>query len=172
MRFSSYATLYFQGAAFAGLAPGNRYPLLDKMSQLYLSYSGQQAEYEAGKLAEAPIRPMSRAYSRVVGWIGLWMPGELATVPGGRFLIPYDETATPNKVSNKVSPSNLPGPFTALLRRSRTIATGPRTPRSRWGQRPLRSWWVTMTWSSGSQSISPWWCRNGTARGQNVTSVR
>ena len=109
VRFSSYATLYFQGAAFAGLAPGNRYPLLDKMSQLYLSYSGQQAEYEAGKLAEPPIRPMSRAYSRVVGWIGLWMPGELATVPGGRFLIPYDDALNSNKVSNKVSPSNLPG---------------------------------------------------------------
>jgi hypothetical protein len=111
VRFSSYATLYFQGAAFAGLAPGDRYPLLDKMSELYLSYSGQRAEYEAGKLADVPIRPMSRAYSRVVGWIGLWMPGELATVPGGRFLIPYDDAANPGKSSTKVSPSNLPRPL-------------------------------------------------------------
>ncbi|HSR53083.1 MAG TPA: hypothetical protein VLV83_19845 [Acidobacteriota bacterium] len=98
LRYNAYSTLYFQGAAFDGLAPGNRYPLLEKMGQLYEAYA-------AGKLKNKPV---SRAYSKVAGWIGIWMPGEQVSVPGGRFLIPYDQKATtPDKPAIAVTPSNL-----------------------------------------------------------------
>ncbi len=97
LRYSAYATLYFQGSAFAGMDPGDRYPMLEKMGELYQEYT------------EDPSMPtpISRAYSRVAGWVGLWMPGELASVPGGRFLIPYDQELNSSKSAIEVTPRGL-----------------------------------------------------------------
>ncbi len=97
LRYTAYATLYFQGSVFNGMPPGNRYPMLDKLGELYEQYAANP---------NLP-RPVSRAYSRVAGWIGLWMPGELVSIPGGRFLIPFPQGAADGKQAIAVTPSNL-----------------------------------------------------------------
>ena len=58
----------------------------DVITGLYDEYARKQALYEEGKLEEPPPRPVNRAYSNVVGWIGPWSGDDMRTGPVGRIL--------------------------------------------------------------------------------------
>ncbi|MBV7333025.1 hypothetical protein KFU94_33310 [Chloroflexi bacterium TSY] len=103
LRMTVYDTLYFQGKAFAGLHPqsptpqisgDNRTDYMNRIALLYQQYEEQLEAYKLGRLAEEPKAPINRAYSRCVGWIGLWEDGELVSTPGGRYLIPFQKPET------------------------------------------------------------------------------
>ena len=76
IRFSAYNTLYYQNGVFNGTAqqPKN----CDELTQMY----------QNGEVFTNP------AYSSIVGAIGVWNDGELATAPGGRMIAPI-ATVTP-----------------------------------------------------------------------------
>jgi hypothetical protein len=86
LRFLSYDTLYFHGLLDG--ATSNQFPAMAKMCQLYVQYFEALDEYEQGKRTEPPVPPCNPAYSRVIGWIGPWYRGELASMPSGRILLP------------------------------------------------------------------------------------
>ena len=90
LRFTNYDTIYFQGSAFT---PADQFPNMEVIARLYQEYAEALQAYQQGLTTTKPSRPINRAYSRVVGWIGLWKQGELVSVPEGRFLIPYQNGA-------------------------------------------------------------------------------
>jgi hypothetical protein len=70
LRFATYRTLYFRNGIDNTLPEQPR-----NLDQLY-------ALYQQGKIFSNP------AYSIVTGSIGVWHEGELASMPGGRLLVP------------------------------------------------------------------------------------
>lgn len=85
LRFLTYDTLYFHGL----VPPTNQqFPGMVKMRELYVQYFEALDEFEQGKRAERPAPPCNPAYSRVIGWLAPWVRGELASMPGGRILLP------------------------------------------------------------------------------------
>ena len=76
LRFSAYNTLYYQNGIFNKTAQQPR--TCDELTKMY----------QSGEIFTNP------AYSRLVGVIGVWNQGELATAPGGRMLVP-NSVATP-----------------------------------------------------------------------------
>lgn len=70
LRFATYNTVYYQNGIFNDFAERPR------------SCAELTALYRQGKVFINP------AYSRVVGVLGVWSQGELATVPGGHMLVP------------------------------------------------------------------------------------
>lgn len=70
LRFATYNTVYYQNGIFNDIAQRPR------------NCAELTALYKQGK---AFINP---AYSRVVGVLGVWNRGELATAPGGHMLVP------------------------------------------------------------------------------------
>jgi hypothetical protein len=75
VRMSIYMTQYFTGSEFDGCK---------SMSDQYGVLVGLWAD----DLANGRAPYQNPAVSRVVGSIGLWMDGELASAPGGRYLTP------------------------------------------------------------------------------------
>lgn len=71
VRFTAYTTLYYQNGIFNNLPQQPR--TCDQLMELY----------ERGEVFKNP------AYSEVAGVLGVWKKGELATVPGGRHIVPY-----------------------------------------------------------------------------------
>lgn len=69
LRFATYNTLYYQNGTY------NDYPAVATCDQLTQMLQDGQVF-------------LNPAYSRVVGAVGVWYPGELATAPGGHMLIP------------------------------------------------------------------------------------
>lgn len=69
LRFSAYNTLYYQNGIFNGTTQQPR--SCDELTQMY----------QNGEVFTNP------AYSRIVGVLGVWNDGELATAPGGRMLV-------------------------------------------------------------------------------------
>lgn len=86
LRFSAYNTLYYQNGTFNNTTQQPR--TCDELTQMY----------QSGQVFTNP------AYSRLVGVIGVWNAGELATAPGGRTLVP-NSVATPISVSGAAAPS-------------------------------------------------------------------
>ncbi|HEU0016507.1 MAG TPA: sialidase family protein [Longimicrobium sp.] len=84
LRFATYNTLYYQNGTY------NDYPAVTTCDQL-------TQMLQAGKVFLNP------AYSSVVGAVGVWYPGELATAPGGHMLIP-NATVTPVTGSSGSAP--------------------------------------------------------------------
>ena len=76
LRFSAYNTLYYQNG------------ILNKTTQQPRTCEELTQMYQSGQVFTNP------AYSRLVGVIGVWNEGELATAPGGRMLVP-NAVATP-----------------------------------------------------------------------------
>lgn len=70
LRLSAYNTLYYQNGILNGTTQQPR--TCDELTQMY----------QNGEVFTNP------AYSRLVGVIGVWNEGELATAPGGRMLVP------------------------------------------------------------------------------------
>lgn len=70
LRFATYNTVYYQNGIFNDIAERPR------------NCSELTALYKQGKVFINP------AYSRVVGVLGVWNQGELATAPGGHMLVP------------------------------------------------------------------------------------
>jgi hypothetical protein len=70
LRFATYNTVYYKNGIFNDIAERPR-----NCEQL-------TALYQQGKVFVNP------AYSRVVGVLGIWNEGELATAPGGHMLVP------------------------------------------------------------------------------------
>lgn len=94
LRFTTYDTLYFRFKAFekilGGTKPGTDEglnKLMAHIATLYQEYIAEMKKYTNGEITEKPLRPIDRAYSRMVGWVGLWETGELASVPDGRMLV-------------------------------------------------------------------------------------
>lgn len=80
LRFSAYNTLYYQNGILNDTPQQPR--TCDELTQMY----------QSGEVFTNP------AYSRLVGVIGVWNQGELATAPGGRMLVP-NAVATPLSAS-------------------------------------------------------------------------
>lgn len=119
IRFTAYDTLYFQGKPFEALhkkANGQNNDQESELEQriavLYQKYEKELKEYKEGKRTEKPKPPVNRAYSRVVGWTGLWNKGELISMAEGRTLLPNllpgqpIGIPTPNPVSAKGLPAS------------------------------------------------------------------
>lgn len=93
LRFVAYDTIYFQGSVFQGdpanpeADPDKRFLRMTQMAALYQQYTEELLAYKQGRRTTPPTRPVNRAYSRVVGWVGLWRQGELVSAPGGRVLL-------------------------------------------------------------------------------------
>jgi len=75
LRFATYNTVYYQNGIFNDIAEQPR--TCEQLTALY----------QQGKVFINP------AYSRVVGVVGIWNQGELATVPGGHMLVPNAKMA-------------------------------------------------------------------------------
>ncbi len=94
IRFTAYDTIYFQGKSFENLhteAGGNsnqETELEMRIAILYQKYEEQLKDYNEGKTTEKPTPPVNRAYSRIVGWTGLWHKDELISMAEGRTLLP------------------------------------------------------------------------------------
>lgn len=94
IRFTAYDTIYFQGKPFEALhrkADDNNdqvTELMVRIAVLYQKYQEELKEFKEGKRTTAPTPPVNRAYSRVVGWTGLWNKGELISMADGRILLP------------------------------------------------------------------------------------
>ncbi|NER47496.1 MAG: hypothetical protein F6J92_12490 [Symploca sp. SIO1A3] len=110
LRFTNYDTIYFQGDAFNGICPGELYLRMEEIATLYQEYNQAQEDYQKGLSTTKPPRPINHAYSRVVGWIGLWKQGELVSVPEGRLLIPFPNNNGSNEGDDgiKVQAKDLP----------------------------------------------------------------
>lgn len=120
IRFTAYDTIYFQGKPFEALHKkanlGNQNDsdqeseLESRIAILYQKYEQQLKEYNEGKITEKPVPPVNRAYSRVVGWTGLWHKDELISMADGRQLLPSVLAGQPDglPVPGSVSAMGLP----------------------------------------------------------------
>jgi hypothetical protein len=133
LRFVSYDTLYFQGSIFEGdpvnpeADPDKRYLRMTQLAELYRQYTEELAAYKAGRRATAPTRPINRAYSRMVGWIGLWKQGELISAPGGRVLlglVQAGQQVPPALAPRKVQARDLPQDWYASTSNHAAVALG------------------------------------------------
>lgn len=89
IRFSTFETLYFNGAPFRALTGSKAERLsarMGLMAELYADYAAQREAWSRGERTTAPARPVNRAYSRTVGWIAPWHEGALCSEPEGRLL--------------------------------------------------------------------------------------
>lgn len=100
LRLTAYDTRYFNGPFF-GQQGADQFPSMLKIRQLYQQYFRQLDEFENGVRVERPAVPCNRAYSRVVGWLGVWEAGEFVTAPGGRLLSP---ALAPNQPTGSPTP--------------------------------------------------------------------
>jgi hypothetical protein len=87
LRMVAYDTRYFNGPYF-GAQGANQFPAMLKIRNLYVQYFNDLELYRKGLLQDPPPPPCNRAYSRLVGWLGVWDHGDLETIPGGRMLLP------------------------------------------------------------------------------------
>ncbi len=87
VRFTAYANLYFQNGIFNNTtqAPRNYTELAALLAAAW------QAWNNGGDTSQFFSQP---CYSNIVGSVGVWDDGELASVPGGRYLAPVSP-ATP-----------------------------------------------------------------------------
>jgi len=84
LRFSSYLTCYDKNGIF------NNYPPINTHSTAPLDMAQVQDMYQKG-LDNVGSIFFNPAYSRTSGTLGLWLPGEYPTCPGGRRLYPVKE---------------------------------------------------------------------------------
>src|SRR5579863_4042115 len=84
VRFVTYHTVYFSGAAF----DGHELPDWKAIARLYHEYRTAAAAYERGELDAPPPRPVNRAYSNTVGWIAPWTTADMRSMAAGRTLYP------------------------------------------------------------------------------------
>jgi hypothetical protein len=103
VRISIYTTRYFVASAFHGCTGKDQ-----QYARLVVLW--QQA------LQSGQTPPQNPAVSRVVGTVGLWQGDELATMPGGRYLVP-NAALLPRNVPSTSSPTPL-GPAIAELNAS------------------------------------------------------
>ncbi len=87
VRWVTYDTVYFQGSVFEGIPAGNTNLRMERVARIFQQYADEMAAYQAGKTNKKPDTPINRAYSKAIGWIGLWNSDELATMPVGRTLL-------------------------------------------------------------------------------------
>lgn len=88
LRFAAYNTVYYQNGIFNDISEQPR------------TCADVNALYKAGKVFINP------AYSRVVGVVGVWNEGELATTPGGHLLMPNAKLAPVASVTAAVRRSS------------------------------------------------------------------
>jgi len=100
LRMAAYDTMYFNGPYFGELGK-DQFPGMLKIRELYLQYFRDLARYERGELEHEPPAPCNRAYSRVVGRLGVWDGGAFRTVPGGRVL---GQALLPNQPGGSPTP--------------------------------------------------------------------
>ncbi len=101
MRFTAYVNLYFQNGIFNGASQQPRnYAELSKA--LAAAFDAWNKNGDTSQFFSQPC------YSHVVGTVGVWNDGELANVPGGRYLAP----ASPVTPIHGTKPTTL-GPVAA-----------------------------------------------------------
>lgn len=96
MRFASYRTLYYQAASYKGQPITNGLELV--------------AAYQDGYTGDNPAR------SAMVGTLGIWEQGELASAPMGRFMVPIAAAQIVNS-----STTAMPGPAIAKVDNARSV---------------------------------------------------
>lgn len=120
LRIVADNTLYFNGELF-GPETDNQFPGMLQMRQLYMNYFEELDLFERGLAAEPPPVPCNRAYSRIVGWLGVWNKDEFVTVPGGRHLLAAN---APGQPAGSPTPEQLYPQNVITVRPPKSPATG------------------------------------------------
>lgn len=86
LRFTAYVNLYFKNGIYNGISqqPRNYKELAADLAEVWAAWR------KSGDPSQFFSQP---CYSHVVGTIGVWNQGELASVPGGRYLAPANPVA-------------------------------------------------------------------------------
>jgi hypothetical protein len=98
VRFTAYVNLYFQNGIFNSIAqrPRTYEGLADLLKTAWDSWSKNG---DADQFFSQPC------YSHVVGSVGVWKDGEIASVPGGRFLAATQNSVSPITSLSDVQPN-------------------------------------------------------------------
>ena len=95
VRFTAYVNLYFQNGNFNSIGTKPR-----TYEELASALSAAWADWYSSGGSKTSQFFSNPCYSHIVGAVGVWNDGELATVPGGRYLVaqtpvaPVNPTAT------------------------------------------------------------------------------
>jgi hypothetical protein len=86
LRFTAYVNLYFKNGIYNGISqqPRNYKDLAAALTEVWAAWR------ESGDPSQFFSQP---CYSHVVGTVGVWKQGELASAPGGRYLTPASPVA-------------------------------------------------------------------------------
>jgi hypothetical protein len=86
LRFTAYVNLYFKNGIYNGISqqPRNYKELAADLAEVWAAWR------KSGDPSQFFSQP---CYSHVVGTVGVWNEGELASVPGGRYLAPASSVA-------------------------------------------------------------------------------
>jgi hypothetical protein len=95
IRYTAYVNLYFQNGIFNGTSQQPR-TYTELAACLAAAWQAWQHNGDTSQFFSQPC------YSHVVGVIGVWHQGELASVPGGRYLAAQN-AVTPLSVSTSLS---------------------------------------------------------------------
>jgi len=96
VRFTAYVNVYFKNGVFNNIAsqPGNYEELAALLASAWDAWN------QNGDTSQFFSQP---CYSHIVGVVGVWDEGELATVPGGRYLA-ADNAVAPEGVTALATP--------------------------------------------------------------------
>lgn len=127
LRFCVYYSLYNQNGIFNDFKPEFRLPLGTKPDspEMRKYLDEMSAAYRQALSGEIPLFS-NPCYSTLVGAIGVWNEGELATVPTGRFLSPARYAIPASSTALSATPQ--PSPRLATVRGSGGGATAASTP--------------------------------------------
>ncbi|HEY2294811.1 MAG TPA: hypothetical protein VGM86_29260 [Thermoanaerobaculia bacterium] len=94
VRFTAYVNLYFKNGVFNGIStqPGNYEELAAALAEAWDAWS------KSGDTSKFFSQP---CYSHIVGAVGVWNVGEVATVPVGRYLSAVNAVAPPGATAAK-----------------------------------------------------------------------
>jgi hypothetical protein len=92
VRFTAYVNLYFKNGVFNNIStqPGNYEELASVLATAWDTWNNSGGK-DFSKFFSNPC------YSHIVGVVGLWNEGEVATVPGGRYLSALNPVAPPRQ---------------------------------------------------------------------------
>jgi hypothetical protein len=98
IRFTAYVNLYFVNGIFNSIStmPRNFTELADVLAAAWAAFNKNG---DTSKFFSNPC------YSHVVGAVGVWNDGELASVPGGRYLVPLEAIAPVQPAAPTAAPS-------------------------------------------------------------------
>ena len=118
VRFTAYVNVYFKNGLLNNISsqPRNYEELADLMAAAWEAWNNNG---DTSKFFSQPC------YSHIVGVVGVWNEGELATVPGGRYLSAINAVAPQGVTAANSLPSAELHSRTHQVRQLETAATAP-----------------------------------------------